>query len=138
MKLRNEEAETKRRAMSQIFVAPKAAVAAAVACVLLVGCAAPNRPLYQWESYQDQVYKYLKGDGSKEAQVNELERGIEKMKSGDGAVPPGYHAQLGLLYSTLGKDDQMVQEFQTEKALFPEAAKYIDFLLKNTQQKEVR
>ncbi|AHD17068.1 hypothetical protein C163_25910 [Pseudomonas sp. FGI182] len=97
--------------------------------VLLAGCNAP-KPLYQWESYQPQVYGYLKGD-SKEEQVIALERDLEKIKAKNGAVPPGYHAQLGLLYSSLGKDDQMIQQFRTEKALFPESAAYMDFLLSN-------
>jgi hypothetical protein len=38
-----------------------------------------------------------------------------------------------MLYLSMGKDDQMVQEFRTEKALFPESASYMDFLLKNAK-----
>lgn len=100
--------------------------------ILLSGCTGP-KTLYQWESYQPQVYQYFKGE-SKEAQAEALERDLQKIRAKNGAVPPGYHAQLGLLYSSLGKDDQMVQQFQTEKALFPESAAYMDFLLKNTRQ----
>ncbi|KAG0289033.1 hypothetical protein BGZ96_007305 [Linnemannia gamsii] len=107
--------------------------AAVMGGTLLAGCAAPSKPLYQWKGYQPQVYEYFKG-ASKEKQIAELERGLEKIKSTNGAVPPGYHAHLGLLYSSLGKDDQMVQEFQTEKALFPESAAYIDFLMKNVKK----
>lgn len=99
---------------------------------LLVGCNA-QKPLYQWESYQPQVYSYLKGD-SKEEQAIALERDLEKIKAKNGAVPPGYHAQLGLLYSSLGKDDQMIQQFRTEKALFPESAQYMDFLMSNASK----
>ena len=115
--------------MSKTFAIRRMA-AAAMGSALLSGCVTPGKPLYQWEGYQPQVYKYFKGE-SKEAQVTELEQGLEKIKSDNGAAPPGYHAQLGLLYSSLGKDDRMVQEFKTEKVLFPEAATYIDFLLKN-------
>lgn len=100
--------------------------------ILLSGCTGP-KTLYQWEGYQPQVYQYFKGE-SKEAQVEALEGDLQKIRAKNGAVPPGYHAQLGLLYSSLGKDDQMVQQFQTEKALFPESAAYMDFLLKNARQ----
>ncbi|MBH3413201.1 DUF4810 domain-containing protein [Pseudomonas putida] len=100
--------------------------------LLLAGCSGP-KPLYQWESYQPQVYGYLKGD-AKEEQVIALERDLEKIKAKNGAVPPGYHAQLGLLYSSLGKDDQMIQQFRTEKALFPESAAYMDFLMSNASK----
>ncbi|MDH0629847.1 DUF4810 domain-containing protein [Pseudomonas mosselii] len=100
--------------------------------VLLAGCNSP-KTLYQWESYQPQVYGYLKGD-AKEEQVTALKRDLEKIKAKNGAVPPGYHAQLGLLYSSLGKDDQMIQQFRTEKALFPESAAYMDFLMSNASK----
>ncbi|MDH1631579.1 DUF4810 domain-containing protein [Pseudomonas mosselii] len=100
--------------------------------VLLAGCNSP-KTLYQWESYQPQVYGYLKGD-AKEEQAIALERDLEKIKAKNGAVPPGYHAQLGLLYSGLGKDDQMIQQFRTEKALFPESAAYMDFLMSNASK----
>ncbi|MHC2146319.1 DUF4810 domain-containing protein [Pseudomonas sp. 210_17 TE3656] len=100
--------------------------------ILLTGCTT-QKPLYQWESYQPQVYQYFKGE-SKEAQVEALERDLQKIRAKNGAVPPGYHAQLGLLYSSLGKDDQMIQQFQTEKVLFPESTAYMDFLMKNARQ----
>ncbi len=103
-----------------------------LAYLLLAGCA-QQKPLYQWEGYQQQVYQYLKGE-PKEQQIEVLEADLQKIKAQDGAVPPGYHAQLGLLYSSLGKDDQMVQQFQTEKALFPESATYMDFLLNNAKK----
>lgn len=101
-------------------------------CALLAGCNS-HKTLYQWESYQPQVYSYLKGD-AKEEQITALERDLEKIKAKNGAVPPGYHAQLGLLYSSLGKDDQMIQQFRTEKALFPESAAYMDFLMNNASK----
>ncbi|CBJ40292.1 putative lipoprotein (plasmid) [Ralstonia solanacearum CMR15] len=119
--------------MSKLFALSRVAAGMAVGSALLAGCAAGPKSMYQWEGYQPQVYEYFKGE-SKEAQVAELERGLEKIKSANGAVPPGYHAQLGLLYSNLGKDDQMVQEFQTEKTLFPESGAYIDFLMKNVKK----
>ena len=104
--------------------------------LLLAGCSGP-KTLYQWESYQPQVYNYLKGD-AKEEQVIALERDLEKIKAKNGAVPPGYHAQLGLLYSSLGKDDQMIQQLRTEKALFPESAAYMDFLMSNASKGAVK
>lgn len=117
--------------MTVTFPLRAAALAAAATSILLAGCAAP-KPLYQWEEYQPQVYQYFKGE-SKEAQVQALEAGLQKIQANGGAVPPGYHAQLGMLYLGLGKDDQMVQQFQTEKVLFPESAAYMDFLLKNAR-----
>jgi len=102
------------------------------ATTLLAGCAAP-KTLYQWEGYEPQVYEYFKGEEPKEAQAEALERDLQKIRSTGKAVPPGYHAHLGLLYLSMGKDDQMVQQFNTEKTLFPESGTYMDFLLKNAK-----
>jgi len=102
--------------------------------VLLAGCAAP-KTLYQWESYQPQVYEYFKGE-PKQAQIEALERDMQKIAAAGATPPPGYHAHLGMLYAEIGKDDQMVQEFQTEKTLFPESATYVDFLMKNVKRGE--
>lgn len=115
----------------------KAGICLAVSCAgLLVGCAAP-KPLYQWEGYQAQVYNYLRPQGSNgpEAQIAALEQGFQKIRSKGGTPPPGYHAHLGMLYFQVGKDDQGVQELRTEKALFPESASYMDFLLAKAQKK---
>ena len=46
-------------------------------------------------------------------------------------MPPGWHAHLGYLYYRLGKADQARQEFQTEKAEFPESAVFMNRLLSN-------
>ena len=102
------------------------------ASTLLAGCAGP-KTLYQWEGYEPQVYEYFKGEEPKEAQAEALERDLQKIRSTGKAVPPGYHAHLGLLYLSMGKDDQMVQQFNTEKTLFPESGTYMDFLLKNAK-----
>lgn len=108
-----------------------------MAIATLAGCQSAPKPLYQWESYQPQVYEYFKGE-AKEAQVAKLEEGLQKINATGNKVPPGYHAHLGMLYLSMGKDDQMVQELRTEKALFPESASYMDFLLKNAATGDVK
>ena len=42
----------------------------------------------------------------------------------------GFHAQLGMLYASVGKTGQATQAFEAEKALFPESSPYMDFLMK--------
>lgn len=106
-------------------------MAALMGSLTLTACSGP-KTIYQWEGYQTQVHEYFKGE-SREAQLQTLEADLQKIKAKNGAVPPGYHAQLGLLYSSLGKQDQTIREFETEKALFPESATYMDFLLKNAR-----
>ncbi|WP_426236358.1 DUF4810 domain-containing protein [Pseudomonas sp. TWP3-2] len=107
------------------------------ASALLAGCSSPQT-LYQWEGYQPQVYEYFKSETPKEAQAEALEADLQKIRASGKAVPPGYHAHLGLLYLSMGKDDQMVQQLRTEKTLFPESGTYMDFLLKNAKTGEAK
>ena len=102
------------------------------ASALLAGCSSPQT-LYQWEGYQPQVYEYFKSETPKETQAEALEADLQKIRASGKPVPPGYHAHLGLLYLSMGKDDQMVQQLRTEKTLFPESGTYMDFLLKNAK-----
>ena len=101
--------------------------------LLLCGYAGPQqKSLYGWDNYQDQLYDHFKTDGNgKEQQIAALEENLQKIRSRGEAVPPGYHAHLGLLYAAIGKEDQLVQELQTEKSLFPESTPYMDFLMRN-------
>lgn len=101
--------------------------------LLLCGCAGQQqKSLYGWGNYQDQLYDHFKTDGNgKEQQIAALEANLQKIRSRGEAVPPGYHAHLGMLYAALGKEDQLVQQLQTEKSLFPESTPYMDFLLRH-------
>jgi hypothetical protein len=111
--------------------------AALISAVFMSGCANQPKPLYHWGEYQPQVYEYFKGDGkSVEEQIIALEKDVQKARAEDAALPPGYHAHLGLLYLKTGKIDQVKQEFDTEKALYPESATFMDFLSKKFKVKE--
>ena len=104
--------------------------AAGVFALALGGCAKPPPPLYGWGSYQAQVYAHFKAqDTGPERQVSALEADLQKIRAKGQTPPPGYHAHLGMLYASLGKDDQAVQQLQTEKSLFPESTVYMDSLL---------
>jgi hypothetical protein len=95
----------------------------------LSGCATPPQPLYAWGSYESQVHAHLKGE-SREAQIEALERDQELIEASGKTAAPGFYAHLGLLYAEVGNDAKAVACFETEKARFPEAATFMDFLLK--------
>lgn len=104
-----------------------------LASALLAGCASTPKPLYQWADYQPTVYEHFKGQDA-EQQVLAMEKNIQQAQAQGGALPPGYHAHLGLLYGKLGHHDQMIQQFQTEKDHFPEFAPYLNFLTNQATQ----
>jgi len=107
---------------------------ALLGCLALTGCQTAPKPLYQWESYQPQVYEYFKGEKGTEEQISALEQDLQKIRASGNMPPPGYHAHLGMLYASIGKDTQVVQEFETEKTLFPESSAYMDFLMKKIKK----
>jgi hypothetical protein len=116
-----------------MMISKSALAAAAAAAVFLSGCASKPQTLYQWESYQPQVYQHFKGE-SPDQQIAAMEKDLQVISAKGGKVPPGYHAHLGYLYSMTGKGDQMVAQFEAEKKLFPESAPYMDFLLNKAKK----
>lgn len=100
------------------------------ALVFLSGCATQEKPLYYWGSYQAQTYAYFKGEASPEEQIIALEEDVQKARAEGLELPPGYHAHLGMLYAKVGKEDQVVQQLETERTYFPESASFMDFLLR--------
>ena len=100
--------------------------------IFLNGCANEPKPLYNWDGYQQTVYQhYQQTETSPQEQIDTLKKNIEASKAKGLTVAPGLHAHLGLLYVTTGAVDLARTEFKTEKALYPESAVYMDFLMKN-------
>jgi len=102
---------------------------------LLSSCASPT--IYSWGHYEDLIYVTYgsPGKATPEMQVERLEEDFQKARSKNKPVPPGFHAHLGYLYYQLGKADQAKMEFETEKAVFPEAAVFMDRMLAGLAKK---
>lgn len=101
-----------------------------IALAALSGCVTQPQPLYYWDGYQQQVYQRFENKSSAQEQIAALEESLQKARATDRAMPPGFHAHLGMLYAEIGKGDQVRQQFETEKTLFPESAQYMDFLMR--------
>ncbi|MUG30818.1 DUF4810 domain-containing protein [Aeromonas salmonicida] len=100
--------------------------------MLLSACAQAPRPLYNWDQYQSVIYQNMQGDEtSVEEQISALEKNQQEASAKGQAVPPGFHAHLGMLYAQLGKEDQTRQQFEVEKRLFPESTPFMNFLMSN-------
>lgn len=104
---------------------------AVVAVVGLTGCAPQSKSLYHWEGYQRQLYEYFKGtESDAQQQLRLLQAQAQKAQGAGAALPPGFRAHVGLLYLNLGRADEAQQQFESEKANFPESTPYMDFLLR--------
>ncbi|HBX57745.1 DUF4810 domain-containing protein [Pseudomonas sp. UBA2684] len=119
--------------MIHIFQRYSAPLTLAMAA-LLGGCVSQPKPLYHWSGYQEQVYEHFKKESGPEQQIAALEASLQEARARDETPAPGFHAHLGMLYAEIGKADQVRQQFETEKALFPESAPYMDFLIRNAEK----
>jgi hypothetical protein len=101
-----------------------------LACSVLIGCAT-TESLYYWGNYEDLVYKmYLEpGSADTATQVAKLKEDINKASTVGKPAPPGLHAHLGYMYFLQSDTNAAALEFETEKKLFPESAKFIDGLM---------
>lgn len=102
---------------------------------LLGACAQPSKSMYNWDAYQPTVYKYLKEDGADyTVQAQALEQNIEKARATNATLPPGFRAHLGMLYLKMGDESKGIEQFEGEKTAFPEAAPFMDFLMRNANK----
>jgi hypothetical protein len=101
--------------------------------VVLSGCATQSS-LYRWGNYDSQVYEHLKNTGSVEQQIAALEKTLNTGNQTQNPGP-GIHAHLGLLYAKSGQDNLMRKHWELEKALYPESAAYLDFLMYRNAKK---
>lgn len=93
--------------------------------------------LPQWDGYTPPVFPDYRGDVV-QAQIATLEADIEDYEAHDLDVPPGYYAQLGLLYFSLGRTEQLRQRIKAEDDLFSASIDYyMDALMKNAPTVEL-
>lgn len=95
--------------------------------LLLAGCAT-NTDQYYWGSYEELIYQMYAnpGEATPEVQIQKLTSDIQKAESSGKPVPPGVHAHLGMMFAAAGNLEQALGAFATEKANYPESAKFID------------
>lgn len=72
-------------------------------------------------------------DASVTEQIAALEKTIAKSSAKNLPVGPGLNAHLGYLYIETGQMETGVAYLRKEKALYPESAQFIDFLLRNAK-----
>jgi hypothetical protein len=106
-----------------------------LAAVLITGCASPPTTLYDWGAYPQALAVHLRESGGDAArQASLLEGQLQRAAGAARAAPPGLHAHLALLHTQLGNEALALRHLQAEKALYPESAAYMDFLLASARK----
>jgi hypothetical protein len=100
-------------------------------CVALLSGCQTARPLYFWGNYEATLYANFASPekSTPEAQLAKLQEDLTKASAEDLPIPPGLHAHMGYLYAQMGQIEGAIQELETEKALFPESAAFMDRLI---------
>lgn len=107
-----------------------------VALAAVAGIACAQGPaLYRWGVYESLLYDMYQKPGTADpgAQVAKLREDVARTEAGGQRVPPGVHAHLGYMYYLQGNAAAARQEFREERELFPEAAPFIDGMLRRME-----
>ena len=101
-------------------------------CLILLISACQGTPTYyEWGNYSDAVWTATSGDGQTDigADIDSLNATVERASANGKRVPPGMHAHIGMLYARRGEHDTALAAFESEKELFPESTRLMDFLI---------
>jgi hypothetical protein len=101
-----------------------------IVTIFVGGCA--SHSIYHWGDYEDLIYAqyHEPGKATPEYQIEKMQADIQRAKSENKPLPPGFYAHLGYQYLQLGKAAEARQCFETEKGNFPESAVLMDRFLK--------
>lgn len=96
----------------------------------LSGCASAPKSLYGWGDYQQQLYTYLQTEEGAdwEQQLAAMRATQQSILERGQALPPGFHAHMGMLLTRMGQEQAALDEFAQEKRQFPESGPFMDFL----------
>lgn len=106
--------------------------------IFLVGCAAPQKPMYYWHDYSDTLYEMKKTPGkeSQEKHLATLNKIIDDSNANDVRVPPGIYCELGYLCFKEGDKEKALKYFELEKEIYPESELMISKLMKMAESSE--
>ncbi len=104
-----------------------------MAMLLLPGCGGSWG--YDWGEYPgsiERMYRHSETFSPAEdasTLQKELDRSVEKGRR----IPPGKWAHLGMLYDLTGDRRAAIRCFESEKTLYPESAKFMNFLVEKSR-----
>ena len=102
---------------------------------LLCGCTSPY--LYEWGNYDQWLYenyKHPKDDEELYVDLTALITEYESRKNPKAKpMAPGLYAEYGFLLMRRGENSRAIKYYNREKALWPEAAVFMDSMIQTAQ-----
>ncbi len=106
-------------------------LALVIAVLVSTGCAQVSQGGYYWGQYSESYFALVK-DRNQETvmqRITALEEIVSESASRDIRVPPGIHAELGMVYAEVGREEESLGQFETEVAIYPESKPFIERLV---------
>ncbi len=101
--------------------------------VMLSGCVPPG--LYYWGDYETSLFERYVENNPQHTDAYLTQTLLEAEKQ-HRKVPPGVYADYGFLLYTRGDKAGAIENFQKERALYPESLALMNKLIERIQQKE--
>lgn len=106
-----------------------------LAPALLSGACA-KKPLYDWGSYEGDLYKVYKSPGSEREFAQDLRTMIDESRKKGTRTPPGVAAEYGFLQYKAGQLDEAVAYFDLERTSWPESAFLMTRLIQRIEEQK--
>lgn len=101
--------------------------------LMMTGCVPPG--LYYWGDYETSLFERYVENNPQHTDAYLTKTLIEAEKR-HRKVPPGVYADYGFLLYTRGDKAGAIENFQKERALYPESLALMNKLIERIQQKE--
>jgi hypothetical protein len=107
--------------------APLALALSASACV-------PST-YYQWNGYDETLYRHYKTPQERQAWIEGLKTAILEAELRGAKMPPGLYAEYGYALFEEGDAKQAIVYFRKEQALWPESRVLMEKMVRNAEQR---
>jgi len=109
---------------------------AAGVALLLGACASSSPGLYQWGSYDADLYSTYKNPNQVIALRKNLEAHVAAMESSRRRVAPGLYAELGTLHLQANDLDKAILYYSHERAFWPESNGLMTAMIDNIRRRK--
>lgn len=103
----------------------------AAVCLVISSCASTR--LYNWGSYEEDLFKYYEDPTTQEALILELEETLREQEALGNKPAPGLYAELGTLYLEKSDIGNAISYYRKEYDNWPESRPLMRTLIKNLE-----
>lgn len=108
-----------------------------IICLTFLSACSTTNHLYDWGTYEQDLYRYYKKAATRPAALDNLLVLINRLESRNVRVAPGLYAELGTFYLEAGDPNRALKYYQKERDTWPESQKLMGALIKNISEMTV-